>query len=308
MAGRIVVGTSSWADPGFVAEWYPKGMAARERLPWYAERFEGVELNSSFYAVPDPDTVARWAEVTPDGFTFDVKVHRLLSRHSAPLDSLPPDLRERAETTSRGRVMLTDELEAAMAQALLEAVEPLVSAGKLSSFLVQLSPSFSPRKHRLEELDALIELLAPRPVAIELRNRNWVDEERAESTLAHLSERRAVFVCVDAPPGDHFSLMPSLDAVTSDTVAYFRAHGRNTKGYLTGRSVAERFGWEYSDEELQEIAGRVQGLADMAQDVRVQFNNNRGADAPTSARRLRELLGQHPGPPSEKGGQLSMER
>ena len=52
MAGKIRVGTSSWADPGFVKEWYPPKMAARERLPWYAERFDYVELNSSFYAVP----------------------------------------------------------------------------------------------------------------------------------------------------------------------------------------------------------------------------------------------------------------
>jgi uncharacterized protein YecE (DUF72 family) len=61
MAGRILVGTSSWADPGFVEDWYPKGMAARDRLAWYAERFEFVEVNSSFYAVPAQKTVARWA-------------------------------------------------------------------------------------------------------------------------------------------------------------------------------------------------------------------------------------------------------
>ena len=71
MAGRILIGTSSWADPGFVEEWYPPGMQARERLPWYAERFEAVEVNSSFYAIPEQGTVARWAEVTPAGFVFD---------------------------------------------------------------------------------------------------------------------------------------------------------------------------------------------------------------------------------------------
>jgi uncharacterized protein YecE (DUF72 family) len=81
VAGTIRVGTSSWADPGFVKEWYPPKMAARERLPWYAERFEYVELNSSFYAVPDRTTVHKWVEETPAGFVFDVKVHRLLSRH-----------------------------------------------------------------------------------------------------------------------------------------------------------------------------------------------------------------------------------
>src|SRR4051795_7082729 len=83
----IVVGTSSWADPGFVEEWYPEDLPARERLAWYAERFDAVEVNSTFYAVPSPRTVERWADETPDGFTFDVKLHRLLSRHSADLKS-----------------------------------------------------------------------------------------------------------------------------------------------------------------------------------------------------------------------------
>ena len=49
---RIVVGTSSWADPGFVEEWYPQGLPARDRLPWYAEHFDAVEVDSTFYAVP----------------------------------------------------------------------------------------------------------------------------------------------------------------------------------------------------------------------------------------------------------------
>src|ERR687895_1313599 len=144
--GEILVGTSSWADPGFVKEWYPKGLPAAERLPWYAERFRAVELNSSFYAVPDRNTVHRWAEVTPDGFIFDVKVHRALSRHSAPLDSLPPELREDAETTERGRVILTPELERALAMRLLEEIAPLDEAGKLGSFLVPPSPQVFPRR------------------------------------------------------------------------------------------------------------------------------------------------------------------
>src|ERR687894_672631 len=127
--GEILVGTSSWADPGFVKEWYPKGMEANERLPWYAQRFRAVELNSSFYAVPDRNTVHRWAEVTPAGFTFDVKLHRALSRHQAPLDSLPKDLREEAETNERGRVILTPELERVLAARQLEEIAPLEAAG-----------------------------------------------------------------------------------------------------------------------------------------------------------------------------------
>src|ERR687885_2117787 len=170
MAGRIRVGTSSWADPGFVEEWYPQGMPARERLPWYAERFEAVELNSSFYAIPEQGTVARWVRATPPGFTFDVKLHRLLSRHAARIDSLPPDLREGVATGPRGRVQLTPELERAMLEKTVEAVAPLEEAGKLGGFLLQLTPAFAPGKHDLDELEPLVEKLAPRPVAVELRH------------------------------------------------------------------------------------------------------------------------------------------
>ena len=297
MAGRIRVGTSSWADPGFVAEWYPKGMAARDRLAWYAERFEMVELNSSFYAVPEPTTVERWARVTPDGFTFHVKLHRLLSRHAAPAESLPPDLRAEADVDRRGRIRLNPEIEAATADAMLAAVEPLERAGKLGTFLLQLTPGFSPKQHALEELDPLLDRLAPHTVAVELRNRNWTRDEVLPDALAHLSERGAAWVGVDVSRAEHFTIMPPVDAVTNDEVAYLRAHGRNADGYLSGRSVAERFGWDYSDEELEEIAGRARELAGTASIVNVAFNNNRGADAPTSARRMRELLGQDPGPP-----------
>ena len=295
MAGKILVGTSSWADPGFVKEWYPPKMSARERLPWYAERFRYVELNSSFYAVPDRTTVHKWVDETPDDFVFDVKAHRLLSRHAAPVESLPPDLRDRVETAARGRVLLTPELETMLAERLVEETAPLAEAGKLGAYLVQLTPAFGPGKHELEELDGLVAALKPHRVAIELRHRGWVRDKRRESTLRWFADHEAVFVCVDAPPDEHFSIMPSdLDAVTAGTLAYIRLHGRNTDGYLKGKSVAERFAWRYEDDELEEIAGRAQSMAEQAGEVHVAFNNNRGDDAPTAAQRFRALLGQAP--------------
>jgi uncharacterized protein YecE (DUF72 family) len=302
VAGRILVGTSSWSDPGFVKEWYPQGMAARDRLAWYAERFEMVEVNSTFYAVPDRGTVRRWCQVTPKGFTFDVKVHRALSRHAATLDSLPPELREEARTNERGRVILSPELEEALAQRLVEECKPLAEEGKLGAWLVQLTPAFAPGRHELAELGGLVAALAPGRVAIELRHRGWVSEKRLEATLAWFSERGVAFVGVDAPPGDHVPIMPSdLDAVTRDDLAYLRLHGRDTQGYLSGKTVAERFGWRYSDEELEEVAERARGLAERAGEVHVAFNNNRDDDAPTAAQRFRALLGQAPGPPAEEG-------
>ncbi len=89
--------------------------------------------------------------------------------------------------------------------------------------------------------------------------------------------------------------MPSgLDAVTRDDLAYLRLHGRNSEGYLKGSSVAERFGWRYEQDELEEVAGRAERLAEQAGEVHVAFNNNRGDDAPTAAQRFRALLGQAP--------------
>ena len=300
MAGRIRVGTSSWADPGFVKEWYPRGMAAKERLPWYARHFDMVELNSSFYAIPDRNTVHGWVEITPENFTFDVKAHRALSRHSAALDSLPPDMREGVSSGPRGRVVLTPELELALVRRLLEETAPLAEAGKLGAYLLQMTPAFAPGKNRLEELGGLVEAFAPQRLAIELRHRGWVREKRRHETLAWFADHDVAFVGVDAPPGDHVPIMPSdLDAVTRDDLAYMRLHGRNTDGYLSGKSVAERFGWRYTDDELEQVRERALGMAEQAGEVHVAFNNNRDDDAPTAAQRFRSLLGQVP-PPEEQ--------
>jgi uncharacterized protein YecE (DUF72 family) len=292
MAGRIVVGTSSWADPGFVEEWYPPALEARDRLAYYAERFEGVEVNSTFYAVPAGSTVERWVHQTPEGFSFDVKLHRLLSRHSAGCSSLPKDLRDAVRTTPRGRVRLTADLERALADAVLAAVAPLVDAGRLTSFMLQLSPGFGPRDHGLDELLLLLERLAPHPVAIELRHAGWTREHRVQGTLEWFEAHRAAWVATDMPKGRHMTIMAPVDAVTDPRLAYLRAHGRDFEGYVRGRTVAERFGYAYSDDELAEIGGRARELAGQAEEIRLMFNNNAKDYAPRAAHRMRELLGQ----------------
>jgi uncharacterized protein YecE (DUF72 family) len=105
-------------------------LPAGERLAFYAERFDMVELNSSFYAIPAAKVCESWVQQTPDGFLFDVKCHRLLSRHATKVDALPPDLRDHADTTDRGSVVLTATLEQEIAGRLLEELEPLERAGQ----------------------------------------------------------------------------------------------------------------------------------------------------------------------------------
>jgi len=286
--GRIRLGTASWTDPGFIADWYPKNIRPGDRLAWDAQHFNLVEVNSSFYAVPRSALVARWCEQTPDDFVFDVKLHRLLSRHSTQTKMLPTGLRKLAGGSDKA--VLSPKLETELVKVFLESLEPMIDCGKLGALLLQLSPSFSPRKHSLSELDHLIELLDGHKIAIELRNRNWLDDEQRQKTIAYFRSQRVAMVVVDGPPGDHFMIMPSFDVVTTRRLAYLRAHGRNTRGYVSGRTVADRFDYDYTDKELKEIADRALGLADIAIDTHIVFNNNKSNYAPKAAERFQRIV------------------
>src|SRR5437868_5073223 len=160
------------------------------------------------------------------------------------------------------KVTRTPELEREMIGAFTPALEVLQRAGKLGVLLLQLSPAFSPRKNVLNELEHLLELTRKFRVAVELRNRNWAEGEQLERTIGFLRELNAIFVNVDGPRQNHFTIMPSdIDALTSPYVAYLRLHGRNAKGYLTGKTVAARFNYNYSDAEIAEVLDRAQNLA-----------------------------------------------
>ena len=291
--GKILVGTASWSDPGFVERWYPKKMPAGERLQWYAQHFDMVEVNSTFYSVPEPRMVERWCAATPDDFTFDVKLHQLFSFHSTPAKLLPPDLQRRAETDARGRVKSTPDLQEALLKIFLRATSILRDSGKLGVFLLQLSPTFSPRKHELGELVQLIEMFSDYDLAIEFRNRDWAVGDQLQATMDFLQKHHAIFVNVDAPESDHFMVMPSdVDEVTDSNVAYLRLHGRNAKAYITGKTVATRFDYDYNENEIAEVAQRSRKLAREARELHVIFNNNNLDYAPRAALRLRKALGQ----------------
>ena len=268
-------------------------MRAAERLGWYAQQFEMVEVNSTFYSVPDLRMVERWCAVTPDGFTFDVKLHQLFSFHSTATKLLPPDLQQRTETGEKGKVTLTPDLEEAMLDIFLRSMSILRSAGKLGVLLLQLSPAFSPRVHKLEELEHLIGMLGDYRLAIEFRNRNWAIGDLLGSTTDFLKQRKVAFVNVDAPSAEHFTIMPSnLDEITNPHLAYLRLHGRNSDAYLKGKTVAARFNYDYNDNEIAEVVERSKKLARTTRELHVIFNNNNLDYAPRAAARLRVALGQ----------------
>ncbi|MFO1499019.1 MAG: DUF72 domain-containing protein [Verrucomicrobiota bacterium] len=289
MASKILVGTASWTDPGFIADWYPSTLPSAERLRYYAERFDLVEVNSSFYAVPMRRVVQRWCDETPPGFTFDVKLHRLFSRHSTSLKALPPALRPLAKVKS-DKVLLTAELEKALADVFLQETAPLLCSRKLGAFLLQLTPAFSPRHHRLAELDSVFELFKEHPLAVELRNRHWITPENLAATTEFFRSRRVTFVGVDAPEGEHFMTMPSVDVVTQPALAYVRLHGRNLEGYVTGKTVAERFDYFYTPEDLAQIADRALKLSKEAAETHIIYNNNHSDYPLRNAAAFQQLL------------------
>src|SRR5436190_16768561 len=293
VSGKILVGTASWSDPGFVERWYPKKLPAGDRLAWYAQHFDLVEINSTFYSAPEPRMVERWCAATPDDFRFDIKLHQLFSFHSTPAKLLPTDLQSRAETDAKGKVKPTRDVQEALLKIFLGATAIFCSAGKMGVLLLQLSPAFSPRKHELNELEPLIEMLNGYKLAIELRNRNWATGDQLQSTIDFLRKHGAVFVNVDTPASEHFTVMRSdVDEVTNSDVAYLRLHGRNAKAYITGKTLAARFDYDYNEKEIAEVAERSRMLAKEARELHVIFNNNNLDYAPRAALRLRKALGQ----------------
>ena len=300
MAGPIRVGVCSWADETLTKVWYPKGIkSGEERLRYYAERFDVVEANSTYYRLPDRQMVENWAERTPPGFTMHVKAFGVMTRHPVKVDQLPPDLRD-VPTDTRGRVDRPPrEYRAEVFARFHEALDPLRSAGKLGGILMQFPPYVVPRAQSLEYLEWSQEQLRGDEMLVEFRHASWLDEEHRADTLRFLEEHGMTYVVVDAPQTGGKNVLPTVVAATNET-GYVRFHGRNAQTWnkRTG-SAAERFDYLYSEDELREWVQPLRELSEQAEQAYAFFNNNatspdgrggRVAQAATNAKALRQLL------------------
>src|SRR5918912_4570608 len=305
MAGPIRGGVCSWADETLTKVWYPKGVTSgEERLRYYAERFDVVEANSTYYRLPDAGIVEKWVARTPDGFTMHVKAFGVMTRHPVKVDQLPTDLRD-VPADARGRVERPPrEFRAEVFRRFHEALEPLRAAGKLGGILMQFPSYVVLRPQALEYLEWAQEQLRGDEMMVEFRHRSWLDQEHRAETLAFLETRGMTYVIVDAPRMDSPTVVPTVPARTSETV-YLRLHGRNgeTWNKRTG-SAAERFDHLYSEEELAEWVEPLRELAAEATSAYAMFNNNGRAttpsldgdgeeviaEAPANAQMLRDLL------------------
>ena len=302
------VGICSWADPALIESggFYPKRpMSAEARLRYYASVFDTVEVNSSYYAIPDIKNTVRWVERTPLGFVFHVKAYALLTGHHPKPESLPAELQallpRQPGRTRRGEIEAASfppEAVDAAFRLFRAAVAPLADAGKLGYVLFQFAPWVHFERARLDYLASLAERLPGWTIAVEFRHRSWFPEHAAEA-LAALGDARLAHVIVDAPIGA--GAVPRVTASTAPT-AVFRLHGRNADGWLRqlrGEEPAlrEKYDYLYSEAELRELLPEIGRIGEEAEQVFISFNNNNRDYPVQNARMMKRLLGQPVGEP-----------
>jgi uncharacterized protein YecE (DUF72 family) len=291
----VRIGTCSWADEALAKHWYPKSVSAKERLVYYAERFSTVEVDSTYYRLPERSTVQDWADRTPDGFVMHIKAFGLMTRHPVRLEQLPPDLREGMPVDERGRVDRPPrEARGEVFRQFLAALEPLREAGKLGGILLQLPPYVVWRKSSLDYLEWARDQLGSDAMLVEPRHRSWFAEDVRAELLRWLEQHRMSWVVVDAPKVEAKNVPDTLVAVTTP-LSYVRFHGRNAGTWnVRGGSAAERFDYLYGEEELREWVPTLRELSGQSDEAYAFFNNNNQtngvAQAPAGAFLLRKLL------------------
>ncbi len=295
----VHVGTCAWTEKTMVDLWYPKGVTSPEqRLRYYASKFDTVEVDSPFYALPQRSYAEKWVERTPKDFIFNVKAYGMMTGHEVEERSLAPELREyRYEVTDRGRVRHPDpDMVDASFDLFLHALEPLRDAGKMGGVLMQFPPYFTAttreHEHRnLEYIEYAKDRLGAWRMLVEFRHPSWLDEGHAAKTLRWLADRDLAYVSVDSPQFPDRSTMPPTAALTS-AWAYVRMHGRNAGTWRARTETsADRFDYLYSTDELLEWEPKIRDLAGDAEQTFVMFNNNKYDYAQRNAAEILTILG-----------------
>src|SRR5215212_5981328 len=180
-SSELRVGTSGWNYPSGKGTWNgifyppsrgrPKGF---DELAYYAEHFDTVEVNSTFYGQPRAEVTRAWAARTPSRFEFSIKLYqkfthpRMFKERLA--GSLPLDAA--AEPALLGALALPNEADI---DAFRRGIDPLASTGRLGALLAQFPPSFKDTSASRDYLVGLLRAFAGYPLAVELRHRSWSD-------------------------------------------------------------------------------------------------------------------------------------
>jgi len=252
---KYLVGTSGYSFGDWVGPFYPPGTRQTDMFRLYAEHFQAVELNFTFYRLEAAATLAKLAGNSPDGFLFWVKANRKITHE--------PDRQAPAQFIAQ--------------------LDPLAQSGKLSGVLVQFPQAFHRTAANRQYLGSVLEDLASVNLAVEFRHGSWDHP----STISGLRERSVSLVIPDCPPiSDLYRPAPALTTSTG----YLRLHSRNAAKWYTGG--ADRYDYNYSGQELRDLADQWSGLGLEAQKVFAFFNNCHHGQAARNAENFGRIVGQ----------------
>jgi uncharacterized protein YecE (DUF72 family) len=267
----IYIGTSGWSYPKGEGTWngyfYPGGKI--NKLEYYSQFFNTVEINSSFYRPPNPGYVYNWARRVPPRFLFTVKLWQKFTH---------PKMFK--EATGEDAVVAQADVDL-----FKKCLEPLAKTGKLGALLAQFPPSFKNDAYSRQVLGAVAKAFGEYRLAVELRHRSWSDDT---VTAGLLAENNIAWVQIDEP---RFSTSVAAEVPVTADMAYFRFHGRNAKDWWTG-DTETRYRYLYNAEEIAGLAEKVKAAGEKSKLLFAFFNNHWQAYAPRNANDLKKALQQ----------------
>ncbi len=301
-AHEIRIGTASWTDPTMTRSgvFYPRGTSsAEDRLRYYAEQFSTVEVDATYYSLPDRSNAELWTERTPSDFVFHVKAHALMTGQPTEVARLPEGLVEAlpADVASKKRIYAKDlpaDLETAVWDYFIDALAPLHESGKLGGILLQYPRWFMPNPANKQLVADAAERLNGIPATVEFRNEMWFRSETSSQwTLDMLRDLGLTHVMVDGPQGLESSV-PFVTGVTTPQLAMVRLHGRRAATWEASKlPTVERYRYLYSEHELTPIMPLIERAAAEATRTIVFFNNCYGNYGSTNAREMIRMLAAH---------------
>ncbi|PYQ25410.1 MAG: hypothetical protein DMF56_27620 [Acidobacteria bacterium] len=260
---RVLIGTQGWNYAAWVGPFYPPGTRPEEFLSTYARAFRVVEVDSTFYAIPDAKVVRAWMERTPAEFTFALKMPR--------------------EVTHDRRLRDAEDV----VQEFLDRARELGS--KLGPVLMQMGPDFAP-----EEIAALEQFLPalPRDVrfAIEVRDRGWMHANVLPRLLELLNAHGIALALSDGRWIPRETMVQLAEQSTADFL-YVRWMGPN-------RDITDYSRIQFDRSEQIELWSDVLRRAANTKEIYGFFNNHFAGHSPASARELQRMLGQTPVDPA----------
>ncbi len=292
--GEIRIGTSGWNYPSGKGTWngifYPKTRSKKagtkdfDELRFYAEHFDTVEVNSTFYGQPRAEVTQAWAQRTPRGFEFSMKLYQKFTH--------PKMFKDEALKRAPGSEGPLLDLLAQVTQSDIDeykaGIEPLASSGRLGALLAQFPASFKDTPAARDYLTQLLRAFAGYPVAVELRHKSWSDA--FGDTISLLNAFDAALVQIDEPK---FKLSIRQNRLPNVKGFYYlRLHGRNAAQWWRHEHRDDRYNYLYSAEELQEFSETAGAAKELVKKSYLYTNNHFSAKSVVNAVMLKAQLGE----------------